>query len=286
MEGTARIDIQRGAAAILPEVLSTAGELEVRLARGPEDVLAAQRLRYRVFYEEMSAEPTPQMAAARRDFDAFDEICDILLVVDPGRRDCDNVVGTYRLLRQDVAMGHGGFYSASEYDLGPLLAQLSDKRRGLELGRSCVHPAYRTTATIQLLWRGIASYLAAHRIAFMFGCASLPGTDVRALAPQLSFIRRHFLAPEALRVRALPDRYVPMDIAPQDELGERRAMKTLPPLVKGYLRLGCYVGDGAVIDRQFGTTDIFIILPVERIRERYFNHFGKPEEIDRTVGRA
>lgn len=286
MEGTARIDIQRGTPAILPEVLSTAGELEVRLARGPEDVLAAQRLRYRVFYEEMAAEPTPQMAAARRDFDAFDEICDILLVVDPGRRDGDSVVGTYRLLRQDVAMRHGGFYSASEYDLAPLLAQLSETRRGLELGRSCVHPAYRTTATIQLLWRGIASYLAAHRIAFMFGCASLPGTDARALAPRLSFIRRHFLAPEELRVRALPGRYVAMDIAPQDELGERRAMKTLPPLVKGYLRLGCYVGDGAVVDRQFGTTDIFVILPVERIHERYISRFDKSEAIDRAVGRA
>jgi putative hemolysin len=282
MEGAARIDIQRGAAAILPEILSTAGELEVRLARGPEDVLAAQRLRYQVFYEEMAAEPTPQMAAARRDFDAFDEICDILLVVDPGRRDGDSVVGTYRLLRQDVAMRHGGYYSSSEYDLSPLLEQLSDARRGLELGRSCVHPSYRTTATIQLLWRGIASYLAAHRIAYMFGCASLPGTDPAALAPQLSFLRRRFLAPDELRVRALPERYVSMDLGAQDEFSERRAMKTLPPLVKGYLRLGCYVGDGAVIDRQFGTTDVFIILPVERIRERYFSHF----EIDRTLGSA
>jgi putative hemolysin len=179
-------------------------------------------------------------------------------------------------------MRHGGYYSSSEYDLGPLLEQLSDSRRGLELGRSCVHPAYRTTATIQLLWRGIASYLAAHRIAYMFGCASLPGTDPAALAPQLSFLRRRFLAPDELRVRALPERYVSMDLGAQDEFSERRAMKTLPPLVKGYLRLGCYVGDGAVIDRQFGTTDVFIILPVERIRERYFSHF----EIDRTLGSA
>jgi putative hemolysin len=286
MEGAARIEIQRGAAAVLPEVLSTAGELEVRLARGPEDVLAAQRLRYQVFYEEMSAQPTPQMAAARRDFDAFDEICDILLVVDPGRAEGDSVVGTYRLLRQDVAMSHGGFYSSSEYDLGPLLGQLSENRRGLELGRSCVHPAYRTNATIQLLWRGIASYLGAHRIAYMFGCASLPGTDPVALAPQLAFLRRRFLAPAELRVRALPDRYVLMDFGDQDELSERRAMKALPPLVKGYLRLGCFVGDGAVIDRQFGTTDIFIILPVERIRERYFSHFSKPGAIAQTIGSA
>lgn len=286
MEGAARIEIQRGAAAVLPEILSTAGELEVRLARGPEDVLAAQRLRYQVFYEEMAAEPTPQMAAVRRDFDSFDEICDILLVVDPGRPEGDSVVGTYRLLRQDVAMRHGGFYSSSEYDLAPLLAKLSDSRRGLELGRSCVHPAYRTNATIQLLWRGIASYLAAHRIAYMFGCASLPGVDPVALAPQLSFLHRRFLAPAELCVRALPERYVPMNLGVLDEFSERRAMKTLPPLVKGYLRLGCYIGDGAVIDRQFGTTDVFIILPVERIRERYISHFGKAEAIDRTLGSA
>lgn len=286
MEGAARIEIPRGAAAALPEVLSTAGELEVRLARGPDDVLAAQRLRYKVFYEEMSAAPSPEMAAERRDFDAFDEICDILLVVDPSQPEGESVVGTYRLLRQDVALRHGGFYSASEYDLTPLLAQFSDQRRGLELGRSCVHPAYRTNATIQLLWRGIASYLAAHRIAFMFGCASLPGTNPNALAAELSFLRRRFLAPEPLRVRALPERYVSMDFGPQDELSERRAMKALPPLVKGYLRLGCYVGDGAVIDPQFGTTDVFIILPVDRIRERYFSHFDKAEAIARSFGSA
>jgi len=253
------------------------GRFEIRLSRDPAEIAAAQALRYKVFYEEMNAQPTPAMAVARRDFDQFDGLCDHLLVLDNARPPNERVVGTYRLMRQAVAERHGGFYSASEYDLGPLLRRVSSTGGLLELGRSCVHPDYRTNATIQLLWRGIAGYMADHGISYMFGCASLPGTDPEQLALPLSYMHHHHLAPEALRVAALPDRYVPMNRLQPEEISLRRAVQALPPLIKAYLRLGAFVGDGAVVDLQFGTTDVFILLPVERIGEKYISHFEREE---------
>jgi len=264
----------------LPYVTSFAevGSLEVRLAESPAEVLAAQRLRYCVFYEEMGAKPTPVMAAEKRDFDAFDDHCDHLLVVDRTLRGDDKVVGTYRLLRESVAGGLNGFYSRQEYDLGPLFSDsfrrtmMQDKQL-LELGRSCVHRDYRTNSTIHLLWRGIAYYTLLHNVGYMFGCASLPGTDPADHAEALSYLYHEFRVPERFSVRARPDRYVDMNMIPADKLDVRQARRKLPPLIKGYLRLGCYIGDGAVIDWQWGSTDVFILLPVERITARYQQHF-------------
>lgn len=278
---------QRAAVAFapsLPEVLARAGSLQVRLARTEADIAAGQRLRYQVFYEEMSARPTPEMAAARRDADRFDEICDILLVTDETRPVGESVVGTYRLLRQEVAEANGGFYSAAEYDLTAIQRLFTDSRRGLEVGRSCVHGDYRGNATIQLLWRGIASYVAAHRVGWIFGCASLPGTDPAALSPQLSLLHHKFLAPPECRVRARPELYVAMDRLPAGGLNEKRVLQSLPPLIKGYLRLGGVIGEGAVVDRQFGTTDVFVLVATEKVAPRYFSHVGQAEQIQAAVG--
>lgn len=270
----------------LPEVLARSGSLLVRLAASRADILAAQRLRYQVFYEEMSAQPTPEMAASRRDFDRFDEICDILLVEDESRPPLERVVGTYRLLLQDVAERTGGFYSESEYDLTTIRRLFSAERRGLELGRSCVHRDYRNNASIQLLWRGIACYVAAHRVGWMFGCASLPGTDPDALAPQLAFLHHGFLAPPELRATARPELHVAMDRLPKEAVDEKRVLHCLPPLIKGYLRLGGVVGDGAVVDRQFGTTDIFVLVSIDKVAPRYFSRFDKDEQIQTGTARA
>lgn len=251
------------------------GRFEIRLTRDAEDIAAAQRLRYEVFYEEMSAQPTEAMAAARLDFDAFDALCDHLMVFDRNRHAGQQVVGTYRLMRQPIAKLHGGFYSQSEYDLGPLLDKVGDQPGLMELGRSCVHPDYRTNATVQLLWRGIATYIADHRIDYLFGCASFPGVDPENHAESLSYLHHHHRAPEDMRVRALPERYVDMNMRPADGIEARRALIGLPPLIKAYLRLGCYIGDGAVVDHQFGTVDVFILLPVTRISNRYVVKFDK-----------
>ncbi len=244
-----------------------AGSLEVRLARSEAEIEAAQALRFRVFYDEMHAQPSPEMAAVRRDFDRFDAYFDHLLVVDHDRGDGpEGIVGTYRLLRRSVALRHGGFYSVSEYDISPLLAQEGEI---LELGRSCVDAAYRTGATMQLLWRGNAAYVLHFNITLMFGCASLHGSDPKAFALPLSYLYHYHLAPPALRMRALPDQYVSMNLMPKESIDLKAAMREVPPLIKGYLRLGGYVGDGAVIDRQWNSVDVGIVVKTDRVTRRY-----------------
>jgi L-ornithine Nalpha-acyltransferase len=257
-----------------------AGNLEVRLAETAQEIDAAQALRYRVFYDEMGATPSPATAQSRRDRDHFDEYCDHLLVIDHGRGSGgEGVIGTYRLLRRSVADRNGGFYTQTEFDIAPLLTVPGEL---LELGRSCVEAAYRTRPTMQLLWRGIAKYVFEHDIKIMFGCASLPGTDIGELAPALTYLHHFHLAPPALRVRALPDRYVDMNLLAPDEidaeavvaqLASRATISALPPLLKGYLRLGALIGEGAVIDRDFNTTDVCIIVVSDRITDKYFKHY-------------
>ena len=254
------------------------GALEVRLSRDRDEVKAAQRLRYTVFYDEMGAVPTPEMRAERRDFDQFDECCDHLLVLDH-EAGSPRVVGTYRLLRGSVAAQFNGFYTATEFDISRLMSVSGEI---LELGRACVDTEFRSRSSMQLLWRGIASYVNHYDIKLMFGCASLPGTDPAKLARPLSYLHYNHLAPEAIRARALPDRYVATNILPPQlvdaaaavaELDARATLSALPPLIKGYLRLGGMIGDGAVIDPVFQTTDVCIIVVTDRLAEKYFNHY-------------
>lgn len=259
-------------------VLATSGALEVRLAETESEVEAAQRLRYSVFYEEMTAVPSPAMREHRRDFDHFDRYCDHVLVVDRAAIDDDGqpaVVGTYRLMRDTEARRAGGFYTSGEYNISALLSAGSEDTRLLELGRSCVLKAYRAKpVTLQLLWRGVMLYVARFSIDTMFGCASLQGTDPDALALQLSYLHHYHAMQGDLRVRARKELYVAMDRMPRDAIDVREAQRSLPPLIKGYLRAGAQIGDGAVIDRQFDTTDVFIYLPVARLDSRYRHRFG------------
>ncbi len=263
-----------------PAILGRLGALEVRLARTSAEIRRAQKLRYDVFYKEMSAVADTTAYLARRDIDLFDAVCDHLLVVDHGApkvRNAAAIAGTYRLLRQDVAERTGGFYSAGEFDVGSLVA----RHRGLkflDLGRSCVQPPYRNKRTVELLWHGIWTYVLEHRVDVMIGCASLDGTDPDRLALPLSFLHHYARAPEPWRTMALPRRYLELNRMPKAAVAPKTALQLLPPLIKGYLRLGAFVGDGAVIDRQFGTTDVLIILPVSEIRSRYVAHFGPGAE--------
>jgi putative hemolysin len=257
------------------------GNMEVRLAQTETEIHAAQALRYKVFCGEMGARPTPEMMAEGRDFDRFDAYCDHLLVIDHAEGgESGRVVGTYRLLRQSVAERHGGFYTATEFDVSKLMAYPGEI---MELGRACVDTSHRNRpTTMQLLWRGITTYTVHYDVKIMFGCASLPGTDPQALAGPLSYLYYNHLAPEHLRARALSDRYVGMDLLPPREvdaeaavaeLDARSALSALPPLLKGYLRLGGLIGDGAVIDHEFGTTDVCIIVVTDRLTAKYFNHY-------------
>ena len=220
-------------------VLATSGALEVRLAETDAEVEAAQRLRYRVFYEEMNAVPTAAMRETRRDFDKYDSFCDHILVVDKQSSDEDAVVGTYRLLRGEVAAAHGGYYTSSEFDLSYMLDAHPPGTRFLELGRSCVLKSYRSKAvTMQLLWRAIITYVQRYSIDVLFGCGSLPGTNPDALKLPLSYLHHFHSAPEGKRVPARPERYVEMNRMPKEAIDPKAAMRALPPLIKGYVRAG------------------------------------------------
>jgi putative hemolysin len=248
--------------------------VKVRLARDAAEVAAAQRLRYKVFYEEYAAKADADTAASRRDADAFDSVTDHLIVVDESVPDTEEqIVGTYRLLRREMAEKHGAFYTSSEYDISPLLKRTDLTL--LELGRSCVLADYRTRPVLQLLWQGITDYMLDHNIDLMFGCASLHGTDVQALSRQLSYLYHFHLAPEDLRPRALNGQYVDMNLLPRDQLDPKRDFVALPPLIKGYLRLGAGIGDGAVVDSQFDTTDVCIVLPMREVSSRYRKHYAR-----------
>ena len=263
------------------ETLGRMGTLEVRLARDDSEVRLAQRLRFQVFYEEMTATADAATLLTGRDADAFDSACDHLLVIDHALPTTSTgrpaVVGTYRLLPQGAAERRHGFYSASEFDVQALVR----RHRGLtflELGRSCVLAPYRNKRTVELLWHGIWSYVLRHRFDVMIGCASLHGTDPDRLALPLSFLHHHARAPEPWRTQARPERFVDMNRIGVGEIDQKRALHALPPLIKGYLRVGATVADGAVVDTQFGTTDVFMVLPVSAISQRYVAHFGAGAE--------
>ena len=257
------------------KILGRIGNLNVRVARGAREIEAAQALRYKVFVEEMGARLPADAMRLKRDFDHIDAYCDHLLVIDSAIDGDieDQIVGTYRLLTQDKAERYGGFYSQSEYDVEAMIARHSGKRF-MELGRSCVLPDYRTKRTIELLWQGNWAYALSHNVQAMFGCASFPGDRAYAHAVALSFLAGMSAASDEWAVKAAPGRGVSMDMMPIEAIQPRAALAAMPPLIKGYLRLGAMTSSEAVVDNEFGTTDILIILPVGRISERYVNHYG------------
>ncbi len=251
-----------------------AANLCVRLAQDEAEITASQKLRYRVFYEEMSAIPSEDVRAQKRDFDKFDDICDHLLVLDTDKTGEDAVVGTYRLLRRTALPEGQRFYTQDEYDVSKIVALKEDV---LELGRSCVDENYRSRAAMQLLWRGIGEYVAAYKIAIMFGCASFHGDDPKEHALALSYLNHFHRTPEELCPVALKERYTSMDIIPKDQIDERAALKEVPALIKGYLRLGGTIGDGAVLDHDFNTTDVSIVVQTELLTDKYYHRYHPGE---------
>jgi L-ornithine Nalpha-acyltransferase len=247
------------------------GPMEARIARTAAEIDAVQALRYRVFFEEMAARPSPEAAARRRDIDMFDPYCDHLIVVDTRLGDGpESVVGTYRFLRRSVAAKVGRFYTQGEYNIRRLLQGHDEV---MEVGRSCVDPAHRRHQTMQLMWRSIAYYVQHYNVTLMFGCASFPGTDPDAHALPLSYLAYNHLAPLTMRPKALRERYVEMRRMPREAVDEKAAVAELPPLIKGYLRLGGFVGDGAVVDPEFNTTDVSIIVKTDWLTGKYARHY-------------
>ena len=237
--------------------------LSVRLARDAADLEAAHRLRYEVFVEELGGDGCMVDHAARLERDVFDPFCDHLVLVD-ARRDArrrEHVVGVYRLGRGFA----GRFYTEGEFDIAPLRR---GGRRLLELGRSCVHRDHRGGTAMLHLWGGVADYVRRHGVEVLFGTASFHGTDPDAVAGPLSLLHHLHLAPPPLRVRARPEAFLPMDRTPLGRIDRPAAMRAIPALIKGYLRLGGFVGEGAFVDRAFNTIDVCLVMDTAAVSGR------------------
>jgi len=253
---------------------------EVRLAKNFKDIDAAQNLRYKVFYEELKANPTIKNILYEKDFDELDPFCDHLLVIDHSKSSTrEAVVGTYRLIRRPMTQIHGKFYTEGEFDIKKILRK---KGEILELGRSCVHKNYRNKLIIKLLWKAVSAYMEHYKIKILFGCASFSGTNYTKYIEQLSFLYYYYLAPESIRPKALPPNNIRLKYCKKKDLNTYELFKSLPPLLKGYLRLGACIGDGAYIDKQFNTIDICIVLKANLLKPRYVN-FHKRKKKDSKI---
>ncbi|WP_323782366.1 GNAT family N-acetyltransferase [Leisingera sp.] len=235
-------------------------EFSVRIAETDAELRAAQALRYDVFVRELGGGGAMVDHDAGLERDRFDPFFDHMLVIDDTT---GTVAGVYRLLRDDQAAKAGQFYSEDEYDLTVLK---SSGRRLLELGRSCLHADYRGGMAMFHLWSGLAGYVEAHRIEVLFGVASFHGTDPAGLADPLALLHHNHLAPPELRVRSKA--FQSMNLVAADDLDRKRAMVETPALIKAYLRLGGFVGEGAYIDQAFNTTDVCLILDTARMNDR------------------
>jgi len=239
-------------------------DFELRLARDEADLIAAQRLRYDVFVDELGGDGALVDHDARLEKDEFDPFYDHLVLFDRARDGA--AIGVYRLLRDDRAAELGRYYSEGEYELTALK---SSGRKLLELGRSCLHPDYRGGMAMMHLWNGLGDYVSRHGIEVLFGVASFHGTDIEALKGPLSLLHHRHLAPEGLRARVLPEHFQSMDLLPEDRIDRPAAIKATPALIKAYLRLGGYVGEGAFIDHAFNTTDVCLILDIATMSEKH-----------------
>ncbi|WP_170505282.1 GNAT family N-acetyltransferase [Ruegeria arenilitoris] len=240
----------------------------VKLAQTEDELRAAQRLRYDVFVRELGGGGEMVDHDAGLERDKFDPYFDHMLAIDDLTGE---VVGVYRLLPGERAAELGQFYSEDEYDLTVLK---QSGRKLLELGRSCVHRDYRGGTAMYHLWNGLAAYVNERDIEVLFGVASFHGTDVQELAQPLSMLHHNHLAPPDLRVRAQPEVFESMDLVAPADLDRRAAIVQVPALIKAYLRLGGFVGEGAFIDHSFNTTDVCLILDTARMNERQKRIYG------------
>ena len=245
---------------------------ELRLACDDSDLRAAQRLRYQVFVEELGAGGDLVDHDARLERDRFDPYFDHLMLLDRRRDAEDQVVGVYRMMRAEQARAAGQFYSEGEYDLEPLK---SSDRSLMELGRSCVHSEYRGGIAMVHLWKGLSAFMTDHGVEVMFGVASLKGTDPAALAAPLSLLHHRHLAPAALRAQARAPHGVAMDMIAPEDLDFVAAARGVPALIKAYLRIGGFVGQGAWIDRAFNCPDVCLIVDTAVISEKHRAFYAK-----------
>ena len=255
----------------LGDLCIKSGNLEVRLANNNLEIDAAQALRYKVFFEEMDAVPSKNQKKLKRDIDIYDHYFDHILVVDKSivGKFQNKVVGTYRLNR---GIKKNLFYTSGEFNIKKLIDYNGNI---LELGRSCVHLNYRNGKTMQLLWNFIAQYVIKYNIKIMFGCASFPGINPSKFKNTLNYLHDKYLAPNEIRPVAIESRAVKLDKKNIKNISFKDFLNSIPPLIKGYIRLGAFIGDGVVVDYEFNTLDVCIVLPTKKVASRYMDHYDR-----------
>ncbi|MEK7831760.1 MAG: GNAT family N-acyltransferase [Acidobacteriota bacterium] len=247
------------------------GKLEVRLAKTLTELDAAMKLRFEVFNLELQ-EGLPSSYERGYDTDAYDTYCDHLIVKD---LEHNEVVGTYRLLRQGVADKNIGFYSENEFDLENLKSAV--KATGgelLELGRSCIAESHRSFATINLLWSAIVRYAVERRVTHLFGCGSLHITDSGEVQQVYSYLRAKHFAPDEYSVYPLAGCRMDINAEAEPTIDSRLAMKKLSPILKGYLRTGAVICGAPAYDAEFGTADVLVLVEMEKLASRYRQHYA------------
>ena len=256
---------------VFPDI--TLGDFVIKLANKKSELKKAQALRYSVFYKEKKAKPTFSKKMMRLDYDKTDKFADHLIVIDKKRKGIKNkIVGTYRLIRGDVALSFGGFYTSSEFDLTNILNSYQHKQI-LELGRSCVHKDYRNGTTMNFLWKAIAEYIKLYDIKVLLGCASFPGTDIQEFSTELSYLRSNFSLPEKISVKSLDNINYPLYNKNNINESDLRIFAKLPPLIKGYLRVGGRVSDSFFVDYDFNTIDLCVVVQTNKIDGKYKKKF-------------
>ena len=239
--------------------LARLGQFAVRLAQTDAERFAACRLRYEVFHRERGVNAPWMDHANHIEADAFDLHCDHIIVIDTAARtlgDTPPIVGTYRVMASPAP--RLGWYADSEFDLKTLFAR-HPGQRFCEVGRSCVAPAYRSMRTIEALWCGLWAYACGNAIDAYFGAASFPGTDPRQHAQALSHLYHTASAPSDWHAQARAEHAIAMDMLPAGMTDRHTALRAMPPLVRGYLRVNAVFSSHAFIDQKFGTTDVFVL---------------------------
>lgn len=251
----------------------TAEHLTLKLAETPEEIKSAQRLRHEVFHTEMGATINPDMAALGYDADEYDPICDHLIVVDNNLSKDKQIVGTYRLLMLEKANAAGmPLYTETEFNIDKIKATGG---RIMEMSRSCIAEPYRTKTAINLLWKGIAACVFGNKIDYLIGMPSFNGIDPKDHLDAISYMHHYHLCREDIRPEVRSEYRVDLPLIPKDQLDVKRIFADLPPLFKGYIRIGVSVGDGIYIDREFNMVDMCVVLDIANVTDRYFNHYKR-----------
>lgn len=263
-----------------PEIAGTLGTLETRLAQNQGEIRQAQHVRYEVFCEEFSARKEID-ASLQLEQEQHDLICDHLLVLENSNPNEPKTIGTQRFLVKTATDKHLSFRSQSEFDM-EALATKHPRKRFMELGRSCILEAYRSKRTMELMWHGTWAYAVQKKVDVMIGCASFYAQDVNEINMALGFLST--LSDKSPEWQVSPTSKNSIQIKQFANLAkdQKKALKNMPPLIKGYLRLGAFFSNDIVIDEDFGTIDIAVILPVANINPRYVNYYGAEATKHRT----